>query len=76
MDSEKVGVDDIKGELVRKIHPKAIIHQWQLDEMHKKIAIENGLPYSGKSYDLSEVLSGLWGEASKEIKNASFYLKN
>jgi hypothetical protein len=65
MDGEKAAVDDIAGELVRKIYPKAIAHPWQARDGHR-----------GKSYDLSEVLSGVWGEASKEIKQASFYLKN
>lgn len=76
MDGEKVFVDDIKGELVRKIYPKATSHPWTLDERLKKTARESGLPYDRKVYNLSEVLSGLWGDASKEIKKASFYLKD
>jgi hypothetical protein len=65
-----------EGELVRKVYPKAISHPWQLDESAKKVAMESGLPYEGKAYNLSEVLSGLWRDASKEIKQASLYLKN
>ena len=76
MNGEKVFVDDIKGELVRKIYPKAVSHPWELEESLKKIAKESGLPYERKVYNLSEVLSGLWGDASKEIKKVSFYLKN
>ena len=76
MAGEKVFVDDIKGELVRKIYPKAISHPWQLEERLKKVDRERGLPYDRKVYNLSEVLSGLWGDASKEIKKASFYLKD
>jgi hypothetical protein len=76
MDGEKVFVDDIKGELVRKIYPKAISRPWQLGESLRKVARESGLPYDRRVYNLSEVLSGLWGDASKEIKKSSFYLKN
>ncbi len=76
MNGEKVFVDDIKGELVRKIYPKAISHPWSLPESLKKTAKESGLPYDRKVYNLSEVLSGLWGDASKEIKKASYYLKD
>jgi len=68
MDNERVFVDDeLNGRLVRLIYPKAIAHP--STSQHPELR-------NRKLYDLSEVLSGLWGDASKEIKKASFYLKN
>jgi hypothetical protein len=63
LESNTAFVGDLRGELVRKIYPKAIAHPRAYDR-------------NFSDYNLSEVLSGVWGEASKEIKKASFYLKN
>jgi hypothetical protein len=66
-DGDTPFIDTLKGELVRKVYPKVISYPSHLE----------GTPREGaKYYKLPEVISGLWGEASKEIKKASFYLNN